>query len=178
MKKDFIKITVKKIIEELNQEINPMLFITTQGKYTVVPLNADKDLWPYLIKGAIDIWGASEYILVTEAYQAKIKPESEFAKKLLSGEMAVKDLPADKREDIVSILYVLSTGKASMASAIIDTNAEGKRSLRQWKTMKDVTGRFVLTAWEIKKASVKPISMKHYLPSMDQDRKISRAFDS
>ena len=150
MKSEFIKTSVKKIIEEHNQEAVPMLFVPDQtGKMTMLPLVASKDLWLDYIKAAVEYFEALEYALVIEAYQAKFAKESEEAKKIMSGEMAVRDLPSDKREDIVTVLHVLNTGKASMDTAIIDKTPEGKRTLQPWETMENVESRFVMPAWKI-----------------------------
>ena len=153
METEFVKRTVKEIIEAVGQELVPMLFVfNKQGKMGIVPLSFDKELWAEAMKIVIEKFGASEYIMVSEAFSSTLAPDTELAKKIMAGEMKIKDLHPDNREDIVYMVEVKNTGDAIGHMAIIDKTPEGKRVLRPWTEMKDISGRFVLSGWKVKKA--------------------------
>jgi hypothetical protein len=155
MKIKFAQNTVKRIVEELNQEVLPIVLLA-RGDTLIggAPLQMEKSLWPEVIKESVELSGATEYIFISEAFAAQLPPDSENVQQIIAGTKHISDLPENERKDIVAILHVLSTGKTDGADATIITMPDGKRKIERWKLAKDLKGRMVIPAWKPEPAVV------------------------
>jgi len=89
------------------------LIFRENGEVGVAPIAGvpTKEMYMELVKILMAKLGDVEYYsIVSEAFMAKVDPSDPVAAKLQTGEMAVSDLPADKRMDTLNFAIVNNEG--------------------------------------------------------------------
>ena len=129
-------------IEVLNEEILPTLMILTQqNRIEVAHILEEKDELKNAIKDALIARQAKAYILVVEAWA------SDFIENMKNYDR-VRDMPADDRYEITNITLVTQNDKTpKFFQARIDTQNDGRRTLREWEHGSIEASRLHITDW-------------------------------
>lgn len=129
-------------IEVLNEEILPTLMILTQqNRIEVAHILEEKDELKNAIKDALIARQAKAYILVVEAWA------SDFIENMKNYDR-VRDMPADDRYEITNITLVTQNDKTpKFFQARIDTQNDGRRTLREWENGSIEASRLHITDW-------------------------------
>jgi len=136
-------------IVESGEEHQPiMLALSSEGVNFIHLVEINKDRFKESISGLLRKLNAYAYVFVNEAWGTKLNKDSPIAKRILSGEISVSELPLDDKEEILTIM-VAENGKSFYGwSAKIGYTPEGKRYLKEWEKMgSSASGRLVLKEW-------------------------------
>lgn len=60
----------------------------------------------------------------------------------------ISDMPPEDREDVAMVNYYQRGGKPIHLQSIIDTHADGTRSIREWKELEEASGRAMVNIYE------------------------------
>jgi len=144
---------VKRVSKELaeEEELNPLLFTLRDGKLSLAPLpltEASKDNFKPTLTKTLRVFGVDSYIIVNEAWQASLTPNSQYTPLLEQGKLKVSEIPLDDKEEIICLTAVENGKSFTLYSAKIRTYPD-KRIIDDWKESlsTEITGRLVLKEW-------------------------------
>lgn len=136
-------------IVESGQEHMPMLIVRARESVSVIGMPVPKEQFRGMMVHLLQSCAADAYVLVNEAWAAKLSPESPIVKELCDGDVAVHELHPDDREEIVIITAARNDKEIVCWHAVIDSDlGTGCRKLRSWDKMEgQLTGRMIVERW-------------------------------
>lgn len=145
---NFTKEQARAIVESGEEHQPIMLALSPEGVNLIRLVEINKDKFKQGIAELLRRLNAYAYIFVNEAWGVKLAKDSPTAKRILTGEISVSELPLDDREEILTVM-VAENGKSFYGwSAKIGYIPNGKRYLKEWEGMGDIVkGRLILKEW-------------------------------
>ena len=130
-------------IEVLDEEIIPTLMILTENdRIELAHILVEKEDMADTLKELLLEKQAKAYALILEAWQTS------FVEKALEYEGRVREMPLDDRFECTTLILVRKNkGIVKYLSAKIDTDANGRRKLRDWETGNVQETRICITEW-------------------------------
>lgn len=139
----------RSIVESGEEHIPLLLVLTPSGLGLVRPVVKDKNTFKSALTELLVMLSASAYVMIYGAWSTRIDKDSPLLDRILSGELAISELPLDDREEILTITAV-DNGKSYRCWAAKISYDHDNRHLGEWKEMpKDgaASGRMVLKEW-------------------------------
>lgn len=146
---ELVKEQSKRIVEELGQELESILFIKTPKGIAIADVRLDEKMklvWKEAISMVLRQLEATGYVWVCEAWQTNsMRPIDE--------NIRVSDLPPDDKQEI-AMIHVCENGKSFKALFASINNTPQGRKLGEFKTIVESTGgksemegRMIITSW-------------------------------
>ena len=129
-------------IEVLNEELLPTLMILTDNnRIELAHIAAERDEISTQLKETLISKQAKAYVLIVEGWA------SAFVENLKKYDR-VRDMPPDDRYEVTNITLVKQNDATTkFMQARIDTQTDGRRTLREWETGTMKASRLHVTDW-------------------------------
>ena len=133
----------KELIEELEQELDPILFIETERGTVLVDFGGVTDKLrenvQLIFASLLKRFKAIGYVFVCEAWMTS-------SSRPLKENIRISDLPLDDRVETVHLILVEKANKTELWSAKIRNTPAG-RKVEEFERYTDFEGRFVIPNW-------------------------------
>lgn len=146
---DLVKTISRKIIDSGKEHI-PIMFMLTPEGICILHLHLDnKNYFKEIMTTTLQAANACAYVMVNEAWSARVNPNSLLADNLLAGKVQVSELPMDDKEEILLITVAKRKESYYSFKARIRYSCDGKRYLDKWIRLPDcdATGKMVIKEW-------------------------------
>jgi len=146
---DSVKENAHLIISSFEQHLLTVFAIDSGGVSILYPLLDSQDDFKHCMTTILRQLNSYAYVMVSEAWIAKFKTESDILKSIMNGEMQIIDLPPDDRQEVLVITAVERRKYYRSWTANIEYSRENERYLDEWKEIvgKPTGGKMMLEDW-------------------------------
>jgi len=147
-----IKSQVKVIIEDNNDEQQPIMFVFTPERTIIAAMeltDETKAVYRPMMTALLRKLNAFAYISINEGWTYTAHDiHSQEAREVLSGKVQVRDLPPHDRQEIVMITVIENKKSSEVHQAKIIHTKDDRRVIGEWLKRDEIgEGRMIVKEW-------------------------------